>query len=733
MKLKITLLLFFALHLLNAQTKKDSIKINQLEEVIVSSNKVPKSKEFIPIQIESILQKEIEFQNYQNTADLLSNSGNLHVQRSQQGGGSPAIRGFESSRVLLVVDGIRMNNLIFRSGHLQNAITVDENLLENVDIFYGPTSTLFGSDALGGTVSMNTKKAKYLTEKKSFFTGNISERYSSVNEEKSSYLDFNFAGTNWSSLTAFSYNDFGDLKMGEKRNKNNSFFGERDYYVKNVNGVDILITNNDKYVQKNTAYKQYNFMQKFAYKTNKGFEHGLNFQYSTSTDVPRYDRLTDASSSTGLKNAEWFYGPQKRLLAIYSLSKEKAIFNSNLKVDLAYQNIEESRHNRRFGNYNLQNRIEKVNMFSMSVDLNKKFTKGELFYGYESYYETLDSKAYSNNINTGVTSPIDTRYPNGDNYMLRNDLYVSYNEKATSKTAWNLGARAGYTLLHSSINDDAFFPLPFNTINQRNFTYSATAGLIHQPSKNVDLKTNISSGFRVPNIDDLGKIFESGGGYIIVPNADLSPEKTITTDLGFVIKTNNKRFKLEYTYFYTKFIDAIVTDNFTYEGQSTILYNGNTSQVLANQNKGKAFVTGFSTNLKAYIFDNLQFKGSFNYTLGRITEENDRSPLDHIPPFYGKLGFNYTKKWGTLEAYVLYNGKKAIKNYYLNGEDNEQYAPIGGMPSWETYNIKTAFSLFKGGTIFGGIENILDAQYRVFASGINSPGRNIYCGLKYSF
>lgn len=716
-----------------AQIQKDTIKTNQLEEVVVISNKVPKSKKLIPIQIESVSQKEIEFQNYQNTADLLANSGNLHVQKSQQGGGSPTIRGFESSRVLLMVDGIRMNNLIFRSGHLQNAITVDENLLENVDIFYGPTSTLFGSDALGGTVSMNTKKAKFLSNNTKFLSGTISTRYGSVNEEKSSYIDLNFAGTNWASLTSFSFNDFGDLRMGKNRNKNNPYFGERDFYVETINGVDVLVANDDKYVQKYSAYKQYNFMQKLLYKTNSGYEHGLNFQYSTSTDVPRYDRLTDVSSSTGLKNAEWYYGPQKRMLAVYSISKEKIVLNSDLKFDVAYQNVEESRHNRRFGNYNLQNRIEKVNMFSMSADLHRKFTKGELFYGLESYYETLKSDAFAKNINTGVTAPIDTRYPNGSNYMMRNDFYISYNEKATEKTVWNLGARAGYTLLHSSIDDDTFFPLPFNSINQQNFTYSATAGLIHQPSKNVDLKTNISSGFRVPNIDDLAKVFESGGGFVIVPNSDLNPEKTITTDLGFIVKSNNKRFQLENTYFYTRFFDAIVTDNFTYEGQSTIMYNGVNSQVLANQNKGKAFVTGISTNLKLYIYENLQFNSSFNYTLGRITEDSGRSPLDHIPPFYGKLSLNYAKRWGTLEAYMLYNGKKPISDYYLNGEDNEQYAPNGGMPAWETYNFKTAFNIIKGGTLFVGVENILDTQYRVFASGINAPGRNIYGGMKYNF
>jgi len=717
-----------------SQNTKDTLTTS-LEEVTVSTKKTITEKEFIPSQIESINAKEIEFQNFQNMADVLSASGNLAVQKSQQGGGSPSIRGFEASRVLLLVDGIRMNNLIFRAGHLQNAITVDENMLENVDIFYGPSSTLFGSDALGGSVNMTTKSAKLLNRKIKVFSGNVNTRYSSVNEEKSGYFDLNYASKNFASLTAFSYNDFGDLRMGKRKNHNGTFFGERQFYVSTTaDGTDILTENKNKFIQKNSGYKQHNFMQKFVYKTNKGFEHGLNFQYSNTNNIPRYDRLTDPTP-TGLKNAEWYYGPQKRLLAVYSLNKEKAFSGSDLSVDLAYQNVEESRNSRKFGALNLERNYEKVNMFSVGINLHKKIKKGDLFYGFESYLEVLKSTAENRNIITGeTTSDLQTRYPNGDNNMSRNDLYVSYNGKSNKKTAWNLGGRIGYSTLRSTIKDDILFPLPYDAIKQANFTYSATTGLIYKPSKNTALKTNVSTGFRVPNIDDLAKIFDSGNGTLIVPNANLKPEKTVTTDLGFVIKSNNKRFQIETTYYYTQMYDAIITDNFTYEGQDILFYNGENNQIFANQNKGKAFITGISTNIKAYIFKSLQFHGNFNYTLGRIIlEDNTKAPLDHIAPYYGKIGLLYTKNWATLEVYMLYNGKKDISDYYPNGEDNERYAPEGGMPAWETYNFKTSFKVIKNASLFAGIENILDTQYRVFASGINAPGINIYGGLKYSF
>lgn len=733
MKKRLVITLFLIGLLGYSQIKKDSTKTTSLEEVIVTSNKIPKNKKILPNQVESISSKQIEFQNYQSTAEMLSNSGSLFVQKSQQGGGSPAIRGFEASRVLLLVDGFRMNNLIFRTGHLQNAITVDENLLENVDIFYGPTSTIFGSDALGGTVNMTTKYAKFLPQANKAISGGLNTRYGSVNSEKSIAFDLNYATYNFASLTIFSYNDFGDLKMGKKKNRHSDYFGERLFYTTTVNGIDQVTENSNKYIQKNSGYTQYNTLQKLAYKSDTGFEHNLNLQFSTTSNIPRYDRLTDVSSSTGFKNSEWFYGPQQRILTAYTLDKENALLSSDLKISVAYQNAKESRHNRRFGNINLQNREENVNMYSFSTDLHKKFTKGELFYGFESYFETLKSSAYKENIITGETSGIDTRYPNGDNSMFRNDAYFSYNEKSNQKTAWSAGFRIGYTTLKSTIADDTYFPLPFSKINQGNFTYSGSLGIVQNTSKNVALKANISSGFRVPNIDDFGKVFESGDGFIIVPNEDLTPEKTITGDIGFVVQSDSKRFKLEHTYFYTRMYDAIVTDSFEYKGQSTIFYNGSNSQVLANQNKGKAYITGISTNIRGYIIDALQFNASFNYTYGRIVEKDKESPLDHISPYFGKLGLSYAKRKFAFDLYMLYNGKKDISDYFPNGEDNEQYAPEGGMPAWETYNIKGSYDVFKNAKLFAGIENILDTQYRVFASGINAPGRNIYGGLKYTF
>lgn len=715
-----------------SQTKKDSINSIQLDEIVLSAQRFAKPKRKITQQIESISSKEIEFNNYQSTANALENSGTLAVQKSQQGGGSPVIRGFESSRILLLIDGIRMNNLIYRAGHLQNIITVDKNMLENIDVLFGPASTIYGSDALGGAIYLQTKNAKLLSDSQNKkFSGDILTSYNSANQGKSGHLDFNFANQKWASLTSFSYNDYGDLKMGKHKNGSNYFYGERLYYVETNNGVDTQVTNDDKYVQKFSGYKQYDFMQKIVFQQNSSTQHSLNFQYSTTSDIPRYDRLTDLNSKGDLKYAVWNYGPQKRLLSAYKLAKKNIFLNSDMNLVASYQNIEESRITRNFGSPNQSSRIEKVSVFAINSDFKTKIGRADFIYGADVYHDDLNSSGIKKNILTNAEAITDSRYPDGKNNTFRAEGFASYSDNINRTVLYNVGARAGYTALNSEISTN-FLNMPYTRVTQKNFTYSGAAGIVNNPNENIKIAFNLASAFRVPNIDDLSKIFESAPGTLIVPNKDLKPEKSITTDFS-VTFWRGKHFQFENIFYYTKLYDAIVTDTFTLNGQSSIVYEGQNSLIYANQNQGKGNIAGISSTLKNYITKSFLFYGTFNFTRGRIENTAGNFPLDHIPPFYGRTGFRYESKLVNLDLYMLYNGKKELSNYSPSGEDNLQYAPKNGMPSWQTYNLKGSLSLSEHFTIFTGMENILDTQYRTFASGINASGRNIYLGAKYQF
>ena len=216
---------------------KNNITLN---EVIISVNKTTETLKTVAQEIRHLSAKEIQNLQAQSTADVLSSSGNVFVQKSQMGGGSPIIRGFEANRILLVLDGVRMNNIIYRGGHLQNVITLDNSILESIEILYGPASTVYGSDALGGVINLYTKKPVFASdENKSSFNVNAFSRYGSVNNEITGHFDVAVGRNKFASLSSFTFSKFGDLKSGSTKNPfYDESFGERNYYVERINGID---------------------------------------------------------------------------------------------------------------------------------------------------------------------------------------------------------------------------------------------------------------------------------------------------------------------------------------------------------------------------------------------------------------------------------------------------------------------------------------------------------------
>lgn len=712
-----------------AVSKKVSLK-----EVVISVNKTEESRKTVAQEVNVITSSDIEKSHAQSTADLLIKQG-VQVQMSQQGGGSPTLRGFEASRIGLIIDGVRLNNLIYRAGHLQDIIKTDNNSLDRVEILYGPSSTIYGSDALGGVIHLYTKKPMLAgADGKANMKLNVFTRYGSVNNESTSHIDFNYGGKKLASMTSFTYSTFDDLMGGKNQNPfYNGSYGERPYYVEHINGVDSLVKNSDRYLQVGSGYSQYDLVEKLLFQQNEHISHGLNIQYSNSTDVPRYDRLTDPKGS-GLNSAEWYYGPQSRLLTAYDLNiKNGASLFQQIHFGLNYQALEESRHNRGFGSKNRNNRIEKVGVVGANLDLQRSTNNHVIRFGLDAQLNNLKSTANKENIEDGSTIPLDTRYPDGKNNMNNYALYFSHTWTINDQLTLTDGIRGGYSTLHSTLVDTALlFHLPYTDIDQKTPVVSGSSGLIHSPSDDLKLSLLLSTGFRVPNVDDMSKIFGSAPGMVIVPNVDLKPEKTINYELG-ITKIFNGISRWENTVYYTTFKDVAVIDTFTYNGSDSLMYDGTMSRVYANQNKDKAYVFGFSSNFISKLDDHFMMSLGLNYTYGRVKTDSSDAPLDHIPPFMARTSFSYTNNKFNADFFINLSGAKLLKNYSLGGEDNEQYATDMGMPAWFTMNLRAGYQIYKGISIQAGVDNIFDLQYRTFASGINAPGRNVFVSLRGTF
>ncbi len=729
------IVLSFITQFISAQTDTVSQAID-LNEVVISANKVAETKRTISQQIRTISAKEISLLNVQNAGDLLSATGLVMVQKSQQGGSSPILRGFEASRVLLVVDGVRMNNLIYRGGHLQNVITVDQNMLERAEILFGPSSTVYGSDALGGVVHFHTKKAQFATSDKIDFNGSAFARYSSANNEKTGHLDFNVGGKRLAWLSSVNYSDFGDVRMGTKTQALDTLWGLRKQYVERINGKDSLVANSDVYLQKFSAYKQYDVLQKLAYQASNKLLLGLNVQLSNSTDVPRYDRLTDPKG-TGLNSAEWYYGPQKRMFTAFDAQwKDENAYFQHISFSANYQDIEESRNTRGFGSANRTSRVEKVKVFGVTLDFQRTIGSHDLRTGIDVQQSSVNSTAFLTNVTTNVETlnGASTRYPDGDNTMLNAAAYLTHTWKLNDVFTLNDGLRLGISDLKSTFVSQTFYKFPFTETKQNNGIWSGHVGLIYAPASDLKVSVLGSTGYRVPNVDDLTKVFDSQKGKVVVPNPNLKPERTWNTELG-LSKSFGKAFGIEGALYYTAFNNAIVVDKFTFNGADSIVYDGVKSAVYAPQNKQSADIWGFSLTAKGQLTEGVTFSAAYNYTKGTVaaTASAKATPLDHIPPAFGRLAVDYAKNKLNASVFSSFSAWKRLADYRLGTEDNEAYATKAGMPSWWTLNARVGYEVINGLQLQLGVDNIMDVQYRVFASGIHAAGRNVWATVRYRF
>ncbi len=740
MRLIISVLVFFSMSLdLLAQSDTTT---KQLKDVVIYANKFPTLSKNIVQRVVALTDKVL-LQQQANTADILTASGQIFVQKSQAGGGSPVVRGFEASRVLLMVDGIRMNSAIFRAGHLQNIITVDNMILDRVEILYGPSSTMYGSDALGGVVNLYTKQPQLfisnVVSKNApwMINGNLVYRYGNGQNENRQHIDINIANNKWAYLTSFTNSSFGDMRQGNQRSAAYPDFGKRLFYVVRENNTDVMKDNSASVnIQKISGYTQTDLLQKVLFKPNENTEHLLNIQISNSSDINRYDRLTETSNGLPVF-AEWYYGPQVRNMVGYKLTKSNLNgYFQKMTTNLNYQHLEESRITRRFKSNNKDYRFEKVDMFGFNVDLLHQDASGDLHIGVESYYNNVGSTAYRNNITTNARSAIATRYSDGPTNMTNYAIYAQHTQFLKRNWVLNSGLRLNNVQLNANFKDTALMHFPFTDANQNNTAMTGNLGMAYNGTDGFRVAFGFSSGFRAPNVDDLTKVFDTRTGYVVVPNKDLKPEYTYNTELN-VSKTTSS-YSIGASLFYTWFKNALVVDNFKWNNASKILYQGIMSDVYASQNKAKAVVYGFNVNGSVNFTPNTILAATYTYTRGNYADRkldglNTALPLDHIPPTYGRVGLKHDVKKFSAELFTVFNGWKRIEEYSASGEDNQIYATKDGMPAWQIWNINTNYQASKKLNFSFQIENIADLNYRFFASGISALGRNYIVQARYSF
>lgn len=703
-----------------------------LDQVVVSATKWNQLNRENPIKVSLVTPKDLALQNPQTAADLLNISGEVFIQKSQQGGGSPMIRGFATNRLLIAVDGVRMNTAIFRSGNLQNVISLDPFAVERTEVMFGPGSILYGSDAIGGVMSFYTLAPQFSLNSSPFIKGNAATRYSTANTEFTGHFDINIGWKNFAMITSFSHNKYGDLRMGS--NGPDEYL--RPFYVQRIDSVDKVFANNDKQLQKPTGYSQINLMQKLRYEPNDNWDINYGFHYSTTTNYDRYDRLI--RTKNGLpRSAEWYYGPQIWLMNNLGITNhgENGIYNE-MTVRLAHQFFEESRHDRDFNGDMRYNRVEQVNAYSLNLDFNKSFDeKHNLIYGLEAVYNDVASTGTDENIITGSNVPGPSRYPQStwSSYA----AYLTYQFKINPQLMLQAGARYNYFNLQADF-DTTYYPFPFTKADLSNGAVTGSIGFVYTPNESWSIGLNLSTGFRSPNVDDVGKVFDSEPGSVVVPNPDLEAEYAYNAELG-IAKVFDDFMKIDLTGYYTALENAMVRRDYKLNGLDSLIYDGELSQIQAIQNAANAFVLGVQAGIEIKMPAGFGFSTRFNYQKGEEElDDGTTSPLRHAGPWFGSTHLTYSAQKLKLDFYAIYNGEISYDNLaeeergkdylYAIDKNGNPYSP-----GWYTLNLKVMYQLTDILSISGGLENLTDQRYRPYSSGLAAPGRNFILSLRAGF
>ncbi len=715
---------------------EDTTRVSYLEEVVVSVNRWEQNLKEISSRVTKVNRSMIALQNPQTSADMLALSGQVYIQKSQLGGGSPMIRGFATNRVLMVVDGVRMNNAIFRSGNVQNVISLDANAIQETEVIFGPGSVIYGSDAIGGVMDFHTLQPAFSSNGKTKIKGNAFTRYSSANKEKTGHVDFNVGLKKWAFTTSATYGSYSDLRMGTNGPEE---YTRPDYQVRDVNGNDIAVTNPDPNVQLPSGYDQFNAMQKIRFKPNVNWDFTYGFHFSQTSDVPRYDRLILKNNANVFTSAEWYYGPQKWMMhALSATFIRPTLFFDQAKITAGYQDYGESRHNRNFSGSNRNvrtDRFEHVKAFSFNLDFDKQLTeKANLFYGAEYVTNQVGSTAARVNILDGTTTGTSTRYPDGSEWKSY-AAYASLRYALSEKWLLNTSARYSYVYTYAPF-DLTYFDFPFTDATLKNGALNGSIGLVFNPSAEWKLYSSFSTGFRAPNVDDIGKVFDSQPGFVVVPNPELEPEKAYSAEIGFTTKIV-KGLSIDASAFYTLLNNAIARGAYTFNGQSQIDFEGTPSTVLALQNISELTVRGFQMGLTWDIHKTLRLTSSINFQHGN---ENDPTTGEsfsptHVAPTFGSTSIMYRHKKLQVVVYSNYNGEITYNNLALSERaDSHLYAKDENgnpySPAWVTVNLKGSYNFNKHLTVDAGIENMFDQRYRPYSSGITAPGRNIFGTLR---
>lgn len=670
-----------------------------LEATVVTATTEADSAFHVPYTVHTIQESRID--QLRTFPQTLRDVPGVMVQETGAAQGSPFIRGFTGFRTLTLVDGIRLNNSTFRSGPNQYMGTIDPLGIERVEVVKGPSSVLYGSDAIGGTVQVFTKDPMIWDRE---IGGELFTRFATAENYNIQRLEL---GGALSSDTAWrvggSRKDFGDVEQG---------------------GGTVL---------ENTGYDEWDADAKVQHLVDDETTLTFAYQRVDIDDAPRTHRTVFAVPFAGSEVGTDLVRDldQVRELSYVRLNTDAAEADGwTTESTLSYHRQEETRFRERTGD-----RIERRGFDVQTLGLTSRAARetglGRLRVGFEYYRDSVDS--FTNRFDD-QTAADDIQGPLADDatYDL-GGLYGELEFDVTGNTTVTAGVRGTYA--RADANEVR------NTDTDQQFSldedFTAVTGSVRFETRIVDERDNavslfggISQGFRAPSLSDLTRLDGARSNQFESPSPGLDPEDFISYELGLKHRTNDLSFQL--AGFLTQgddLINRIVTGVQNADGEDEV----------AKENIGETLIGGVELGVAYRLDDAWTAFGNLTWLDGQQeTREIVGGPIvESVPsrlmPLTYQAGLRFEPAADSFAIEARWIHADDADRLAPNDENDDTRIPPGGTPGYDVFDVMGSFPLSDGTRLLLGVENITDENYRIHGSGLNRPGRNFVFGASWTF
>lgn len=513
------------------------------------------------------------------------------MQSTTPGQAIPIVRGLKGSEVLHMVDGFRLNTAFFRNSPNQYFALVDAQNVERVEVVRGPSSTLYGSDAMGGVVQVITPEQRF--DGAGWDTrGHFRTQLASGDLSKLARFDGAAGRQDFSIAGGVTWQDVGERRGGG---------GPR---------------------LPHTQFRAWAADTKLLWNPAPEHELMFNLHYLKQPKTPRFHELVAGFHQETANSDEFYFEPNDRLFtqARYGWNAMNAAVDT-AELHLGYQEINDDRRSRGAGSSNRDLEKNRDRLRGVTGNFNKQVGAHALAYGFEAYWDTVDSSRKRVNIDSGQVSVRAPRFPNGST-MDSFALYV--NDSIELAPRWQLDLGARYSRF------DIELPAGDGGIGAKLEPDDLTgnAGLTFKATETLHLVTNLGRGFRAPNIFDLGVFGDRPGGRFAIPNADLKPETVLTWDVG--LKFDQPGFQAEAFLWRSNYKDKITSVDIGEDAEGRIL--------VQNRNVTELKLWGAEIGARWTPSEKLALHGVLNLTRGEEEYAGDQYDADRIPPLNGRLG-----------------------------------------------------------------------------------------------